>query len=436
LLREPDQAGLAEQYAELLADDPPLALWAVCRAGSSLPELRDFLELGRWLAASALDELDSGDEHLSPLDAGSPAAGFSDVELGQWADAVATSLAMGRAAAKLASDSSAADQAYFLAVCEGFSRSLPPCPVGVSPAHLPWPRRLADELAKDSSPLRIEPTQRTGGCHDERCSSAAWTNDRERWLARTPAVDIQALVCRLRKLRNLEADFERELETAKLDALKEFAYGAGHEINNPLANISARAQTLLQLERDPDRRRMLATIHVQALRAHEMISDLMLFARPPRPKLEVLDVAEVASEIVGQLQSRAAENQIELSLSSAEAITASIDSTQIAVAISALCINAIEACDSGRQVRVDVSRSSKFGGSAQITVSDNGPGISESIRPHLFDPFFSGREAGRGLGFGLPKCWRIVSNHGGRIEVDSGTSGGACFSIFLPLAGR
>ena len=73
-----------------------------------------------------------------------------------------------------------------------------------------------------------------------------------------------------------------ELEQAKLDALKELAYGASHEINNPLANISARAQTLLRDEPDPERRRALEAIQQQALRAHEMISDLMLFARPPR----------------------------------------------------------------------------------------------------------------------------------------------------------
>jgi len=147
-------------------------------------------------------------------------------------------------------------------------------------------------------------------------------------------------------------------------------------------------------------------------------------------------VAEVASEVVEQLRSQAVESQVLLSLSSAESVMASVDSTQIAVAISALCTNAIEACDAGGLVRVEVSRSSKFGGTAQITVSDNGPGIPESIRSHIFDPFFSWREAGRGLGFGLPKCWRIVTSHGGQIEVDGGPHGGACFSIFLPLAGR
>lgn len=462
LLAERDQAGLAEPYAELLADDPPLALWAVCRAGNALPELRDFRELGRWLADNALDELDRDDERLSQLDSGSRVAGFLDVELEQWADAVATSLIMGRAAADIASDSLTADQAYFLAIFEGFSRTLSLSPAGIAPQPLPWPRRLADELAQLSADtpsggtvlsavrrarekmesarqaIRVgrEPNERADECRSEKCSRAAWVLERDRWLANTPAVDVKALVCRLRKLRNFEADFERQLETAKLDALKEFAYGAGHEINNPLANISARAQTLLQLERDPDRRRMLATIHVQALRAHEMISDLMLFARPPRPKLQVLDVAELAGEVVEQLRSRAVENEVSLSLSFAEVVTASADSTQIAVAISALCTNAIQACDAGGQVRVEVNRSSKFGGTAQITVIDNGPGIPESIRSHIFDPFFSGREAGRGLGFGLPKCWRIVTSHGGQMEVGGGPQGGACFSIFLPLAAR
>ena len=71
------------------------------------------------------------------------------------------------------------------------------------------------------------------------------------------------LLQRLARLAELEADFLTAVETAKLDALKEFAYGASHEINNPLANISARAQTLLQDERDPERRRRLAAINAK-----------------------------------------------------------------------------------------------------------------------------------------------------------------------------
>ena len=69
------------------------------------------------------------------------------------------------------------------------------------------------------------------------------------------------------RLAELEEDFRHAVETGCLDAMRELAYGASHEINNPLANISARAQTLLQEEKDPERRRRLAAINSQAFRA-------------------------------------------------------------------------------------------------------------------------------------------------------------------------
>jgi signal transduction histidine kinase len=67
-----------------------------------------------------------------------------------------------------------------------------------------------------------------------------------------------------------------------------------------------------------------------------------------------------------------------------------------------------------------------------IRVSDDGPGITPDERRRIFDPFFSARQAGRGLGMGLPKCWRIVTNHGGRIGVESERGRGAVFTIALP----
>jgi signal transduction histidine kinase len=70
--------------------------------------------------------------------------------------------------------------------------------------------------------------------------------------------------------------------------------------------------------------------------------------------------------------------------------------------------------------------------SIEITVADNGPGIPPEIRDKIFEPFFSGREAGRGLGLGLAKCWRIVTLHGGQIEVRDTPGGGATFVVRLP----
>src|SRR5215470_11694072 len=106
---------------------------------------------------------------------------------------------------------------------------------------------------------------------------------------------------------NGDADFVAAVESAKLAALYNFAYGLSHEINNPLANIATRAQTLLVDERDPERRRKLATINQQAFRAHEMIADLMLFARPPLLQLKPVNLVELCRSIVAELEPSAHE---------------------------------------------------------------------------------------------------------------------------------
>lgn len=225
-----------------------------------------------------------------------------------------------------------------------------------------------------------------------------------------------------------------ELERLKLNALKELAYGASHEINNPLANIAARAQTLLRDETHPERRRALEAIHQQAMRAHEMISDLMLFARPPQLEIGPVDLGELVLAIVKSLAAEASERQIEIKHQLPEKpLVMPADGEQLTVAVKALCVNAIEAIGQEGQVSIAVrSDATADATRAVIEVSDTGPGITTEIREHIFDPFFSGREAGRGLGFGLSKCWRIVTEHGGEVEVESETGQGAKFTILLP----
>jgi signal transduction histidine kinase len=226
-------------------------------------------------------------------------------------------------------------------------------------------------------------------------------------------------------------DFDAALEQAKLDAMKELAYGASHEINNPLANIAARAQTLLRDEADPERRRALEAIHQQALRAHEMISDLMLFARPPRLERQGVNVPQLLQRLQAELTPECRRREVELFVSADPALPAiSADPTQLAVALKALLTNALEAV--GRSGRIDVT-AIESSGQLQMTVHDTGPGIAPAVRPHIFDPFYSGREAGRGLGFGLSKCWRIVTAHNGRVSVGDDDQPGATFVVELPL---
>jgi signal transduction histidine kinase len=92
--------------------------------------------------------------------------------------------------------------------------------------------------------------------------------------------------------------------------------------------------------------------------------------------------------------------------------------------------NALNATPRGGRIRIGVSTSHDQASTPQaspnaiLTVEDNGAGLSEEDRAHLFDPFYSGRQAGRGLGFGLCKCWRIVETHRGRIEIVPRDGGG------------
>jgi signal transduction histidine kinase len=224
-----------------------------------------------------------------------------------------------------------------------------------------------------------------------------------------------------------------DLEAAKLRSLAEFAAGAGHEINNPLATIIGYAQQLLADEADPDRRHALSTIGGQALRIRDMIGDLMLFARPPAPKPVVLDLAQVLSEVAGKFRQVCESNRIRLDLAPAATAPALADPTQVRVALAEVLKNALQATPAGGRIACRVEHVDEGASDwSVLSVEDTGKGLSAADREHLFDPFYSGRQAGRGLGFGLCKVWRIVTQHGGRIEVETPPQGGARFALFWP----
>lgn len=251
--------------------------------------------------------------------------------------------------------------------------------------------------------------------------------------AEVPGVEwrVPRLVARLARCQAIESHFQIELEQAKLDAMKELAYGASHEVNNPLANISGRAQTMLRDQHDPRTRRLLTAIDAQALRAHEMISDLMLFARPPQLVLADFDVGELLSQVARQMQDTVDEQTIKVRIEPPiEPIRAQVDATQLKVAVAALVQNGIDAAGGSGTVTLSVIEQQT---SLVVRVVDTGAGIEPEVRRHMFDPFYSGREAGRGLGFGLSKCWRIAQQHGGSVVVEKTSGEGTIMAIRLPL---
>ena len=218
----------------------------------------------------------------------------------------------------------------------------------------------------------------------------------------------------------------------KLEALAEFAAGAGHEINNPLATIIGRAQMLLKAETDPQRRQMLMSIGAQAYRIRDMIGDTMLFGRPPSPEFTNVVLSDVVDRLLEKLADELTRDRCSVHAEIDSELVVRADPVQLSILLSELLRNSRQASQpAGGGIRIVASIKEKR---AMIEISDEGKGFTEIERQHAFDPFFSGRQAGRGLGFGLSKCWRIVELHAGQIKIDSSPTGPTTVSIELPLA--
>lgn len=231
----------------------------------------------------------------------------------------------------------------------------------------------------------------------------------------------------------LEERFIEGVGEARLEAVRELAYGAGHEINNPLANIATRAQSLLLDETDPERRRRLSTIVDQAFRARDMIGGLMVFARPPKPIPAVADVHAMVTAVIETVWATSLGRAVRLEYSPAPAPRqVYVDRVQVEEALRAVVTNAIEAGVPGGRIVIEVLPAP--GDATEISVADDGRGMSPEQARRAFDPFYSGREAGRGAGLGLPKAWRLLGVNGGSIAIDSRLGAGSRATLTLPGA--
>ena len=232
---------------------------------------------------------------------------------------------------------------------------------------------------------------------------------------------LQQLARAMQRLRSLESAFDARLQKSKLGAIKQLTYGLSHEINNPLANISTRAQSLQRDESDPARVATLQRIIDQVYRAHEMIADLMFYANPHDAKPTACNLAEIIRRTVRTFDEEAARQSIRMELSLPDdSVPLSLDETMIGEAIRVLIRNAIEAIGCQGTVVVSLVPGET---STQIHVADSGPGLSPEARQHAFDPYFSGREAGRGLGLGLCRAYRIAKLHQAEITLAGGPTG-------------
>lgn len=225
---------------------------------------------------------------------------------------------------------------------------------------------------------------------------------------------------------------DEQLRNLKLAALAEFAAGASHEINNPLAVISAQAQHLLKSEEVIERAKALERIITQARRIHTLLRDVMMFARPPEPRWRTLKPERLIQQAMTQHLELAAAREVRVEGPRGRSkATFQGDPDLLVTALGCLLRNAIEAAPSGGWVRIQTQMADRS--HLLFVVEDNGPGLPDAMRWQLFDPFFSGRSAGRGIGMGLPKVWRIAELHGGTIQLASTAGQPTRFELRLPL---
>jgi signal transduction histidine kinase len=254
-----------------------------------------------------------------------------------------------------------------------------------------------------------------------------------RRLAESPAMrDLENDLDHLQQvLRDQYATEATRLRTLKLAALAELAAGAGHEINNPLAVISGQAQYLMHHEPDVERQRALQAIVAQAQRIHQVLYELMQFARPSRPQKQLIDVTRLMDEVAAALGPLASQRRVQLTVHPpASALGVAADHRQARTALGCLVRNAVEAAppEGWVRVRLEIPSPARI----EWVVEDSGPGPVPEQREHLFDPFYSGRQAGRGRGLGLPTAWRLAREHGGEVRYEDLPGGPTRFVLSLP----
>jgi signal transduction histidine kinase len=224
---------------------------------------------------------------------------------------------------------------------------------------------------------------------------------------------------------------ERRIQADRLTAMQTLTAGLAHEVRNPLNAAKLQLELLeRRLRRETDDRRLvepgeLAQKEIERLTV--LLNEFLAFARPPELHIQDCDVSAIVRQ-VADLERVAAERRgAELVLTaSAEQLIALVDAAKVHQIVLNLVRNAIEAVSAGGHVVLSLDGDEQY---IRISVSDDGPGIPDAVLPRIYEPFFSTKEAGTGLGMSIVHS--LVSLHGGSIELDT-SARGTRFEISLP----
>jgi signal transduction histidine kinase len=230
--------------------------------------------------------------------------------------------------------------------------------------------------------------------------------------------------------RRMEAHL---LERDRLSTLGLLTSGVAHDLNNPLAVISAHAQILARRAPDEATAGQLHEILEAVERCRRIAADLLGFARRHPAERVPVDVAEVLRATLALRRRDVEAHGIRATLSTPDSLPpVTADAHQLQQVFLNLVVNAEQALgESGSRLEVS-ARADDDGESVSVRFFNDGPPIPPEVLPSIFDPFFTTKPHDEGTGLGLAICRRIVQEHGGEIAVESGPDGTA-FTIRLPV---
>ena len=248
-------------------------------------------------------------------------------------------------------------------------------------------------------------------------------------------------------LTELKALEERLHRYDKLKALGELSASLAHEVRNPLASISGSIQLLSrELKLGGEKRRLMDIVLSETERLNSLITDFLVFAKPAKGVMERMLLSDVISETLDIFRNNPDAAGIEVFTDVAAEAGIEGDRRQLSQVFWNLFLNAASAMPDGGTLSVSsVFKAGASKGPAdsgeghdeegrfvEVTVRDTGTGIDPGELDKIFDPFFSTREDGTGLGLAL--VHRIVVSHGGSIDVESAPGKGTLFKVLFPLA--
>ena len=237
------------------------------------------------------------------------------------------------------------------------------------------------------------------------------------------------------RARDLERAQAGLVEAQKLAAVGQLGAGVAHEINNPLTGILGNAQLLLEgTAADDPRHAPLADIEALARRCRDVTQRLLRFSEQrAAPSAEVLDLNRVVTDAVAFAEGAAGDAdvaRIETALApSAPRVKG--DPGQLVQVVLNLLSNARTACLDRPGACVTVSTAAR-GDEVEVRVEDRGKGIAPEHLPRIFEPFFTTKDLWTNVGLGLSVAYRVVAEHGGRIDVESRPGQGSVFAVRLP----